>query len=380
MINLNIFIDCRMLFASGIGRYTKEILKQIFYFQDDLQFTLAGEPFIISSYLEEYPDLKKAVKKIVNFNTPIYSAIEHLYGSLLLQKYIGNNLVFHFPHYDVPWMLPKNSVVTIHDLIHFRFPNYYNRTKVKLAHFVLENALKKACKIIVISRSTANDLEKMFPFVELRGKTHLIYNGVSSFFEPQPAHKVGLFKKIKGLDNYLLFVGNRKPHKNLDRLLKAYKEVKKEFGDLQLVVAGKIFGQEDELTQLKKKTNLHDIVEIEEVTDQDLLYLYCGAKALVLPSLYEGFGLPLVEAMACGTPVVASNVASLPEVVGDAGVYVNPYDVEDITRGIYKILSDENLRVYLQDKCLLRSKLFTWKKTAQETLSVYQEVLLNQGR
>ena len=370
---MRIFFDCRMLFMSGIGRYLQNILTYFPCLQDDLRFTLAGEPGQIDGFLKKEPALRGTTREIVNFSSPVYSPGEQVYGSLLLCRYAKKNDICHFPHYSVPWLVPENSVVTVHDLTHFRFPEYFGRAKVKLAGIILRNAVKKVGKIIVISRSTANDLERMFPGINY--KCRLIYQGVADFFRPRPENVVENFKKKRSLNRYLLYVGNRKPHKNLGRLLQAYSSVERKIPDLQLVIAGKKFEPRDEVTQFQEKNKLPGIIEIEEAADEELLNLYCGAEALVLPSLYEGFGLSPLEAMACGTPTAVSKVASLPEVVGDAGFYFDPSDVRDMAQVIYRVLTDQHLRQHLHEKGLARVRFFTWEKVARQTLEVYQEVL-----
>lgn len=370
---MNIFFDCRMLFMSGIGRYIQNILSYMPQFAADLQLVLAGNPEQICDFLDRQPELQGIVVEVVPLQASIYSVAEHIYGSQLLHRYKGKTDLFHFPHYNVPWVGKENTVVTVHDLIHFRFPAYYGGVKVKLAKIVLENAVKKAGRIIVVSQATADDLVQMYP--NIAEKIRVIPNGVSEFFRPQPNEIIDAFKKRQGLRQYLLYVGNRKPHKNLGRLLRAYAKLKTSFSTLQLVIVGKKFNEQDEVTNLIKELKLSDVVELERVNDDDLLRLYCGAEALVLPSLYEGFGLPPLEAMACGTPVVVSNISSIPEVVGEAGVYVDPYNVREITQSLFRVLTNQNLRQHIREKGLMRAKLFTWEKTMQRTLEVYQEML-----
>ncbi len=370
---MKILFDCRMLFMSGIGRYIRDILAYLPKLAGDTQLVLVGDPEQIRDFLGRQPELRKIINRVTHFRAPIYSMAEHVHGSLLLNRFRRQIDLFHFPHYNVPWMEPENSVVTVHDLIHFHFPEYYGGVKVKLAKGVLENAVKKASRIIVDSQATANDLVQMFP--GMNEKVRIIHIGVSEFFGPQPVETVDAFKKQQNLGQYLLYVGNRKPHKNLERLLKAYAGLKTKFPALQLVIVGKRFDEQDEVTRLIKELRLENVVEIERASDNEILHLYCGAEALVLPSLYEGFGLPPLEAMACGTPVVVSNTSSVPEVVGEAGVYVDPYNVVDITRGVYQVLTDQNLRHHLREKGLVQARLFTWEKTTRQTLEVYQEVV-----
>lgn len=375
---LKVFFDCRMLFMSGIGRYIENVLARLPKLIGDSHLVLAGDAKQICGFLDKQPGLRDIVTEVTNFRASIYSISEHVYGSLLLHTYGEKTDLVHFPHYSVPWMLPGNSVVTVHDLIHFRFPEYYSTAKLRLAKSVLRNAVKKAGRVIADSQATASDLVQMFP--ELTEKVRVVHLGVSGVFCPKPAAVVDEFKRKYGLGRYLLYVGNRKPHKNLGRLLKAYARLKREIPSLQLVIVGKRFSDQDEVTNLIAELKLSNVIELEQTTDDELLHLYCGAEALVLPSLYEGFGLPALEAMACGVPVVVSNTSSLPEVVGEAGVYIDPYEVEDIASGIYRVLTDDDLHRHLREKGLAHARVFTWEKLAQQTLEVYHEVLMEKRR
>lgn len=359
---------------SGIGRYIRNVLKKLFVYQEIQELTLVGNTIEINNFLKEinFNENHKKVKYL-SFGSPIYNFSEQTYGSYFVNKNILNQDVIHFPHYSVPWLLPKNSVVTVHDLTHFRLPECHNSIKLKLAKLVLQNSVRKAGRIIAVSKSTAEDLQEMFPGIE--NKIHMIYQGVSENFHPLSENDISVCKRKTGLGKYLLYVGNRKPHKNLSRLLEAYMKIKSQFPDLQLVIVGKKFIDNDEVSRAISKAKARDIIEIENASNKVLLHLYCGAEALVFPSIYEGFGLPPLEAMACGTPVVVSNISSIPEVVNDAGIYFDPYDTEDMAKSIINILSDQNRRIFLREKGLERAKYFTWEKTAMQTFRVYKELV-----
>lgn len=361
---------------SGIGRYIRSILTELIKENRNCEYMLAGDQNEIFRFLQELSYLNLRAAKTIKYNYDIYSLGEQIFGSKLIKDY-GSADAFFFPHFNAPYVIPKNSVVTIHDLIHFKFPEYFGRFKVLVAKKVLSNAVYKAGGIIVISESTKNDLLHMFPNYSLESKLMVIPQGVSKQFRPESNELISYFKKKNNLGRYLLYIGNRKPHKNLTRLVKAYSLLLKEKPDLQLVVCGQRFKELDEVDSLKYNLKLPNLIELSNINDAELLCLYSGAEAFVFPSLYEGFGLPPLEAMACGTPVVVSNTSSLPEVVGDAGIYVNPYNVEDIANGIYKVLTDRNLQNDLSNKGLERAKHFTWENTAKDTFKVLEEVANN---
>jgi glycosyltransferase involved in cell wall biosynthesis len=364
----HIFLDARLYNRSGIGRYIEGLYKGILENIPDIRVTAAGDiNFLKETFLKN--------QDIIPYRSPIYSLQEQIEGSLLIKRFRKGVDVFHFPHYNVPWFLPKNTVVTIHDMIQFIFPDFFGRLKRFGGAFIMRNALKGAGRIIVGSECTAKDLAHHDP--DLKDKVRIVQYGIAKYFTPLPEDEVASFKKIQGIEDYILYVGNRKPHKNIKRLLEAFSVIKRKHGTLQLIIVGEKFSEVNPVEVWKEHPGLNgdSIKEVIHASDDGLRQYYCGAKALVHPSLYEGFGLPPLEAMACGCPVVVSNVASLPEVCGDAAYYVNPYDVESIADGIHKVLTDEALRQSLIKKGLERAKLFSWEKSAKEHIKIFEEVL-----
>lgn len=372
---MRVFVDCRMLNMSGIGRYLRDILAALAELGAGLRFVLAGHPQQIERFLQDRPSLTAGVVRVVPFRAPIYGVKEQAAGSVLLARLNREADVFFFPHYNAPWFLPEPSVITVHDLMHMIFREHFSRAKVAAARLVMRRAANKARRIIAISNSTGRDLSALLPGVSC--KVRVVYRFANTFFASEKQGSDAYLASGDGdLSRYVLYVGNRKPHKNLVRLLEAFMLLRQEDPDLRLVIVGKRFRPIDEVDQAVARLGLHDaVMEVEGCSDEELRHLYMGARALVLISLYEGFGLPPLEAMACGTPVVVSNVASLPEVVGNAGVYVNPYEVEDIARGIHRVLTDENLRREFREKGLARARLFTWERAARETLAVFEEAV-----
>ena len=338
---MNVFIDCRMLNSSGIGRYIQDTLTGICSLDPDLHFILGGAPAEIHSFLNSNPLISKYLIDIISFRSPIYSIEEQCYRGILLNRFKKSVDLFHFPHYNVPYFFSGPFVVTVHDLIHTLFPEYFGKARAKMAGIVLNRSLAGAKRIIAVSQSTASDINKAFPGVA--DKVRVVYEYPSGFFMPQPDSKIISFKEKKSLSRYLLYVGNRKPHKNIKRLLLAFQLLKGQYPDLQLVIVGKKFKAHDETDVMLQSLKIGDVIEIDECNDEELRSFYCGAEALVLPSLYEGFGLTALEAMACGTPVCVSNAASLPEIVGTAGLYFDPYDPENMAAVIHQLLSSRSL-------------------------------------
>lgn len=351
---MNVCIDARMIDSSGIGRYIKSLLT---YMPETFEYrNLVGEQLKIKSLLKH-----QYSGRILEWNEPIYSLNEQIMGSYLFKKIKGD--VFHFPHYNVPLIMPRNSVVTIHDLIHFRFKEYFDKWTLIAAKQVLKRAVRKSKKIITVSDNTKQDILKMFPWTK-EGKIKVIYNGIDDFFRPLPKKEIETYVSKKGFNEFILFVGNKKKHKNLNALIEAFSLLKKDYADLSLVLVGS--GNSGAQAQ--------DVIDLNKVDDKELRYLYNSAKILVLPSLYEGFGLTPLEAMACGTPVAVSNVGSIPEVVGDAGLYFSPYNVREMAETINRVMGDESLNKELINRGYERIRNFTWAKTARETFEVYREI------
>jgi len=364
-----------MIYNTGIGRYIQSLILEGVNYSDRITYIMAGNPDQIRPFCETHLTNDKMHRiEIVPFTASLYSWKEQLKGGYQLGRCCGKDIV-HIPHFNGPWFLPDNSVITIHDLIPFLYIGKRNYFKSAAGKQVLRNVLRKAARVIVISEHTRADLMKMFPDLSLDHKVRLVYQGVSKKFVPLPGHEVEAFKKERGLGRYILYVGNRSPHKNLGRLLKAYQLLQADFPEVQLVIAGGREKGGNEVGLLKRQMGLDGVREWERLSDRKLLNLYSGAEVFVFPSLYEGFGLPPLEAMACGTAVVAARTSSVPEVVGEAGIYVNPYDAESIAGGIAKLLGDAGLRDILRQKGLKRAAMFTWENTFRQTLAVYEEVI-----
>ena len=316
----------------------------------------------------------------------ISSPLPLLPGTLWLQS-IGRRMILR-DRLDVFWgtfnMLPLGlpsgvaKVVTIHDLIWPLFPEIVDPvTRCMLWLFVRRSA-RQADRIIAVSQSTARDLERVFAVPE--SKIEVIHNGVGPAYTPQDpraaaervANKYGVSK------DYLLTVGTVGPHKNLITLVGAMKILRGR-GELsfQLLAVGAKGRKNARLFEAVRSSGLtgEDIRFLGFVPEEDLPVLYSGSCALVFPSLYEGFGLPLVEAMACGVPVVASNTSSIPEVVGDAALLVPPTQPEAFAEAILRVMSDKDLRKTMIERGLSRAACFRWEKAARQLLECMRTVV-----
>lgn len=289
-----------------------------------------------------------------------------------VEWFLGDIDVFHSPaHSPVYAYCPpaRNWVVTVHDLFTFKL-NYDKKTKEK-EMIVLRRIELNAERVIAVSNSTRNDLLEIIPSLDSR--VVVIPEGVDErFYEENFSSNILAKYGIK--TPYILYLGAADSHKNLPRLVEVFKRLSNKAPHF-LVFAGRMTERYKAVIKLTNEINLQDrVIFAGAIEENDISSIYKGADLLVLPSLYEGFGLVLLEAMASGTPVVASNVSSIPEVVGDAAKLFDPYDVEDIYDTIYTVASDSNLREKMRKEGIERARLFSWKKMAQETLRIYEEV------
>ena len=269
--------------------------------------------------------------------------------------------VYFSPGFNPPLWSPVPFVFTLHDLIHIHFPAEASLAKRVYYRLVVRPAIQRAYRVLTVSRYTKQAILAWAGVPD----EHVVVvgNGVGPAFCP------GGRRHAPGYP-YIFYVGNYKPHKNLVRLLQGFARsgLRK---DVRLVLTGSPDAVlSHQITALKLQ---NQVIYAGQLTDTDLAAYYRGALALVCPSLYEGFGLPPLEAMACGTPVVASHCTALPEVVGDAAVLVDPYNVEAIAWGIQSVVEDSALRQSLSCKGLVRARQFTWEHTARRVRQVLEE-------
>ncbi len=284
----------------------------------------------------------------------------------------GKRGIIHLPNQDFAryaLFLKNPFIVTVHDLIRSCIGFSRETTREKILLRLDKSYLKRANHIIAVSQNTKNDLIKYLKIPD--GRISVIYNGVDH----------GIFKpdNTKLLDKpYILYVGSERPRKNLSRLFEAFSRLKAEFPELKLVKAGVAGRSEkyraDTMNSLASLGIIQDVIFVEHVSEPDLVHYYSSASLLAYPSLYEGFGLPPLEAMACGCPVVTSNTSSLPEVVGEAGVMVDPYDTDSMAEAMRQVLTDNELRGNMVSKGLEQAKKFSWDRAAMETQEVYEKV------
>ncbi len=283
--------------------------------------------------------------------------------------------LFHYTDHALSLLFRKGPIIiTVHDIAYLRLPNLLNTSRRIYKKYILQASIKKASIIVVVSYATKKDIIKYFGIRE--EKIKVIYLGVESRF--RPINNVEEFRLKNNLPSKMVLnVGTLEPRKNVVSLIKAFKKLReKGFKDYKLVIAGgKGWLYEEIFKEVSHSDLKQEVLFLGVVRDDDLPMLYNCADIFVYPTLYEGFGLPPLEAMACGIPVVTSNTSSLPEVVGDAGIMVNPTDINSLCDSMYSLLKEKKLRLRMRNMGLERSKLFSWDKAAEKMLKVYDEAL-----
>jgi glycosyltransferase involved in cell wall biosynthesis len=367
---VRIGIDARKLHDFGIGTYIRNLLRQLARIDRDSEFVVLCRPedrAALSSLGENF----RAVAETAGN----YSVAEQLKIPVALKREAVT--LFHAPHYVLPPLVPCRSVVTIHDCIHLMFPQYLpNRMALGYARTSMALAARRATRILTVSESSKRDIVRFFGTAS--DKIDVIYNAYDERFavEPREEDVVRVRERYQLHDEFVLYAGNVKPHKNLERLIEAFSLVRSRGLDqLKLVMIG---DEISKYTALRRAVHLHQLHKyvrfLGYMPEETLAVMYRLAGVFVFPSLYEGFGLPPLEAMASGTPVVTSNVSSLPEVAGDAAVLVDPYDAHAIADGVYRVLTDETLRRDLRKKGLARAGQFSWEASVRRVHKIYRQV------
>jgi len=281
--------------------------------------------------------------------------------------------VLHAPAYVSPLGAPRPVVVTMHDVIAAKFPEMCKRANAIHYGLMLPRVARKAARIIASSECTRRDIVARLHVP--RQKVDVIHPGVSSEFRPIEASekRAQVARRMQLPRGFILFVGNLEPKKNLPTLIRAFARVKRKRGvEQRLVIGGRRGWKCRDVFEAVQEEGLGGQVHFcGRVSDEDLAALYSMADLFVFPSLYEGFGLPPLEAMACGTPVVAGDAGSLPEVLGDAALLVRPESVSELAEAMHRALAEPSLRHDLRRKGMKRARMFDWARAARETVAVY---------
>lgn len=350
--------------GTGVGQYTRRLVEELVRINTENEYVLFGANLrkkqMLDSFYETLPK-NKTSKKFYSFPASLNEVFWNRWHKMRIEKLIGPIDIFHSSDWVEPPTKAK-KVTTIHDLVVYRYPEYLPSKIVATQKRKLEWVKKESDAIIADSDSTKDDIIKYLDISP--EKIHVVHLGVGNEFAPQSQDKIETVKrKYRIVKNFVLCVGTREPRKNLKRSIGAFQKL--QLSDMQLVIVGNP-GWGDEI-QISK-----NIKVVEQIPISELATLYSGCVCFIYPSLYEGFGLPVLEAMACGTLVVTSNRGSLKEITGDHAIVVDPESIESISEGIKTALEfPVEKRKSKLESSKRHSKSFTWEKTAKKTLEVY---------
>ncbi|MFH1681557.1 MAG: glycosyltransferase [Candidatus Eisenbacteria bacterium] len=357
-------IDIRKIHDFGIGTYIRSLVRELSRIDPHREYG-------VFQNADEEMQWGENIIPVVD-NSPKYSLREHISLPLKMRRHRID--LFHSPHYVLPVTRPCRAVVTIHDLIHLFYPP--SRAAALYARAMMSAATRSASRILTVSNASREDIVRVLRVAP--EKVVVIHNAVDERFVPletgRAREEVARTIGVEG--EYILCVSNCLPHKNLRRLIEAFARLKRQGFGGDLVLAGVEAAKARDLPRAVRENRLGESVRFAGfVPDSFLPALYGGARVFVFPSLYEGFGLPPLEAMACGVPVVVSDTPALTEVVGSAGLRVDPERVESITEGIARLLGDPALHRRYAEEGLRHSRRFSWRAAAEQTLRVYEEVI-----
>jgi len=380
---VRIAIDIRRISEFGLGTYTRNAIRTLARLDSHNEYFLLGIPGKLTG-IEQLPS---------NFTTipthPNEFSVASYFELHRILKHNGCDLL-HVPHlFWKPQGIPCPYVVTVHDLLDHMYRASSGSEMKRTMHFLLtKRVLHRAARIFAVSHFSKKDTENYFKVPA--EKIEVIYNALDERFRQGHAtdkDRQLIAQRFQVSYPFLLYAGRISPHKNVVRIIEAFSLLKNQlveegrFADLRLIIIGDELSRHPDLRRAVIRSHLQNDVRFLGFVDIDILRIfYDQAKIFVFPSLYEGFGLPPLEAMAHGTPVVTSNTSSIPEVVGNAAVMVNPENVFDIQRALYRVLVDQNLREKLKARGVEQAQKFSWEDSVGRMLKVYCEVAQNKSQ
>lgn len=368
---MRVGIDARLVYYSraGIGQYIMRLAEAL------ASLNTHHDEFVL---LQSRKDGTQIVNGHNFSRASLWTPSHHWAEQTTLRFEIGHLHLdlLHSPDFIPPFRRNCKSVITVHDLAFLLYPHFLTREAAR--HYgQIDEAVRNTDHIIAVSESTRQDTIKLLGVSER--KLTVIHEAANPIYrQVDPGEARRRVSEMYGLDrDFVLFVSTIEPRKNLPGLLQAYRKLLDDYKRPEgLALAGSRGWLSEEVYNMVETLNLEEHVRfLRRVPSEHLVYLYNAARLLVHPSFYEGFGLPPLEAMTCGTPTIVSNVSALPEVVGDAAILIDPHDIDGLTVAMWRALTDEDLRTSLITKGLKRASKFSWKRAAQETLNVYRRVV-----
>ncbi len=370
-----IAIDARAWAWAGVGRYVRNLISGLALIDEENEYVI-----LIGSEDQELYQANTVVAAASNMSLKVVDSSYYTWREQTVfwrQAQSVRADLWHFPNFNVPLLWRKPYVVTVHDITRFIFPGQREQGLIKQIVYerVFKQAVERAAGTIFVSQATRNELNGL-P-IKVPRLMKVIYEGVEERFLKERTEKTRQeIRRRVNCRKYLLYVGVWMNHKNLPRLLAAFATVAKNHKEIDLVLTGQAKPGFVDAKRLAAGLGINEnrIKFVGHLEDELLPALYAGAEMLVFPSLYEGFGLPAIEAAACGIPVVTANVTSLPEVMGEAAAYVNPENTADIERAMEKVLTDRPYAQKLVTAGKKRADSFRWEHCARQTLNFYRQV------
>lgn len=367
-------IDIRRGGDFGVGTYIRNLVTAFSRVGPDERYILVGQP----GHFEDLGELPS------NFSSHIYPRCYDAWQSHLALGAVVRRLgldVFHMPHRWIPYFLPSPYVVTLHDVSNILYPQHDSASLKAIERHILVHGLRKAARIMAVSQATKRDAVQRLglPAENFKVIPDAVDSGVAQPVSDEERERI--LARYQVTDPFVLYAGRIQVHKNLPRLIEAFAVVKSElenhprYANLRLIIIGDELSALPELRHSVMRAGIQSSVRFLGFVPVDTLRVfYASATAFLFPSLYEGFGLPPLEAMAHGTPVITSNVSSMPEVVGDAAVLVKPRNVFDIARGLRQVLLDDDFRRDLGFRGRRQAESYSWDATARKVLDTYRRV------
>jgi len=377
---MRIAIDARTIEAerTGLGEYVQELVRGLGRIAPHHRYLLFGREGMVPPMVPLVDTLQPNVEYRSTKATPSDRYRRDFWENIVLPRALGrwNADLFHSP----AWLLPlrpmsRATVITIHDTTHFKFPGMHNRLIGYRFRLRATRSVALADAIIAISESTKRDIIGQFRVDEER--VVVVHNGVNERFSPEPdSDGPARLLRLGVREPYILSVGTLEPRKNHLGLIHAFEHIAEEYPDVDLVLAGRPGWLYEPILQAVERSPYQRRIRLlHYVSDDDLPELYRRAQVMAYPSFYEGFGSPPLEALASGTPVLTSRCSSLPEVVGDAAVLVDPNRIDEISQGLSALISNPGLRQKHRAAGLQQASRFSWSRAAAQTLGVYEMAL-----
>ncbi|ENZ30832.1 hypothetical protein HMPREF1084_03405 [Clostridium butyricum 60E.3] len=363
---------------SGIGIYTYELTKLL---QINKDIELSGEIFNFfnrNDISKDIEGLTIPIKLCTLFPYGVYRRIWNKIPINYNRLFQSDADIYHFFNFIVPPRINGKIITTIHDMTYILYPETMDKRNLKRITDDIDYSVNRSDKIITVSESSKRDIIRYLNVPE--EKIEVVYNGVEydRFAKSNNNQdKLKVMQKYNLPQNYILYMGTLEPRKNIESIVRSYSVLKKNYNnEIKLVIAGKKGWLFENIFNLVESLKLQDDVVFTDYVDEvDKAAIYQMANLFVFPSIYEGFGIPVLEAMASSVPVITSNVSSLPEVAGDAAILVEPKDVNSIAKNMHKILSNNDLRDKLICKGHIQAKKFTWEASAEKLYKIYKSMM-----